>query len=177
MKKEVICDNCGQIFYKDVRRINESIKNGWKQYCSKTCKDQARTTKIKTQCAYCGKDIEVQPHIIKKSKSGNVFCSQSCACSFNNTLYRSGENNPNWVDGQYKGYSTYTKIAYRTYKHQCVICGCSDELMLQVHHIDQDRSNDSVDNLIILCANDHLKLHRGGQEITQEIKDSRQFLN
>lgn len=177
MNKEVICANCEQVFYKDIRRINESQKNGWKLYCCKECAHQGRLTKIKVSCAYCGKELEVQPHIIKNSKSGNVFCSKSCACSFNNTLYRSGENNPNWIDGQYYGNSVYTKLAYRTYKHECAICGCSDEDMLQVHHIDQDHSNNDVDNLIILCANDHLKLHRNGQEITQEIKDSRQLLN
>ena len=132
---------------------------------------------MKCNCGYCGKEINKQPHEIKNSKSGLVFCSKSCACSYNNSHLRSGENNPNYIDGGYIGNSVYTRLAYRTYKHKCAICGCNDELVLQVHYIDENHKNNDVDNLIILCANDHLKLHRLGQQISDEIKNNRELLN
>ena len=47
--------------------------------------------------------------------------------------------------------------------------------LIEVHHIDRDRTNNAPDNLIVLCANHHTKLHRGGLEITEEIKSNRQF--
>ena len=64
-------------------------------------------------------------------------------------------------------------MAYRSYIHECVICGCDDEDMLDVHHIDCNRENNECDNLIILCANHHAKVHRGNLIITEEIKQKR----
>ena len=172
---ETTCEYCGKTFEKEERQVKESIKNGWKQYCSKECAHKARNTKIKCNCAQCGKEILKQPHEIRNSKNGNVFCSKSCACSYNNSHFRIGENNPNWINGSFIK-SKYAKIAYRTYYPECCICGCDDKDMLDVHHIDFNRDNSDVNNLIILCANHHAKVHRGGLEITQDIKDSRKLL-
>lgn len=49
--------------------------------------------------------------------------------------------------------------------------------MLDVHHIDCDRENNNCDNLIILCANHHAKVHRGNLFITDEIKQQRKTIN
>lgn len=130
-------------------------------------------TKITTNCAYCGKSVEKLPQEIKSSKHGNVFCNRSCACSFNNSKFRRGENNPNWKDGAYKS-SNYAKDAFRTYKHKCTICGLTEFACLQVHHIDNNRDNSDIDNLIILCANHHCMVHYGSLVISEEIKSSRE---
>lgn len=42
--------------------------------------------------------------------------------------------------------------------HCCNICGASGELL--VHHIDGDRSNNELGNLIPLCDGCHRKVHR-----------------
>lgn len=65
------------------------------------------------------------------------------------------------------------KIAYEVYEPKCVICGFDEFSALQVHHIDQNRNNNDVDNLIVLCANHHCMIHYGSMEITKEIKDKR----
>lgn len=170
----VKCDHCGKEFEKPTSRVNESRKKGWKLYCSAECRSSAKTKKVKCFCAHCGKEIWKDPAEIKNSKSGNVFCNKSCACSYNNSHFRLGENNPNWKGGQCV--SSYTTTAYRTYIHECVICGCSDKEMLDVHHIDCNRENNDPDNLIILCANHHAKVHRGNLEITDAIKQQRKFI-
>ena len=169
----VKCDYCGKEFDKEPRRVNESKKNGWKLYCSEECKKLGRTTKVICHCAQCGKEIEKLPSQIKNSKNGNVFCSKSCAASYNNSHFRCGENNPNWKGSDS---TKYALIAYRTYKPICAICGCEDVDMLEVHHIDENHDNNDIDNLIILCANHHSKVHRGGLVISQEIKDKREIL-
>lgn len=169
------CDHCGKEFEKPTNKVNESRKKNWKLYCSLECRTAAKNKKIKCFCAFCNKEIWKDPAEIKNSKSGNVFCSKSCACSYNNSHYRLKENNPNWKGGQYS--NNYQKMAYRTYVHECVICGCNDEEMLDVHHIDCDRENNNCDNLIILCANHHAKVHRGNLSITDEIKQQRKTLN
>ena len=45
----------------------------------------------------------------------------------------------------------------------------------EVHHIDEDRKNDNVNNLIILCANCHNRIHRGNYKITEEIIKNREL--
>lgn len=65
------------------------------------------------------------------------------------------------------------KLAYRYYEHKCAMCNIEEECVLQVHHIDKNRDNYSVDNLIILCANCHNRVHRGNYKITKEILNNR----
>lgn len=48
---KVKCDYCGKDFEKEPRRVNESNNRGWKHYCSKECRLQAKTVKIKCKCA------------------------------------------------------------------------------------------------------------------------------
>lgn len=42
---------------------------------------------MKTHCAKCQKEFDKKPSELKKSKSGNSFCSKSCANGFNNTIF------------------------------------------------------------------------------------------
>jgi hypothetical protein len=45
---------------------------------------------------------------------------------------------------------------------KCARCGyCEIKSSLHVHHIDRNRSNNDISNLIVLCANCHLGLHYG----------------
>jgi hypothetical protein len=161
------CKNCGKEFQRDRKPKTNA-------YCSTDCSHAARITKVKCNCGYCGKELLKSPAEIKKSKSGFMFCNKSCACSYNNTAIRSGENNPNWKDGTYKT-QNYSKVAFRNYQHKCSICGFDEPSCLEVHHIDKDRTNDNLNNLIILCANHHNMIHYGNFEITEEIKQNREL--
>lgn len=131
--------------------------------------------KLEYECAQCGAVVYKPKSQVKRSKSGNVFCSRSCAAKYNNSHYRTGENNPNWIDGSHKGLS-YITIAFRNYRHKCAMCGLEEECCLQVHHIDGDRHNSSIGNLIILCANCHSRIHRGGYRITEDILNNRELV-
>jgi hypothetical protein len=165
----VKCHCCEKEFDKPTNKVNEAIKNNKNVYCSKDCSSKGRSNKVKVNCAHCGKELEKLPSEIKKSKTGNMFCDRSCACSFNNTEFRSGENNPNWKDGSYKS-TAYAKKAFRYYKHECAICKFDEKSCLEVHHIDEDKSNDDIDNLIILCSNHHHMIHYGSLKISDDVK-------
>lgn len=167
------CDYCGKEFDKPVQQVNQSRKRGYKMYCSPECRHNSR--KIHCFCANCGKELWKTLSEIKESKTGNVFCNKSCACSYNNSHFRTKENNPNWKGGRV-GANTHIINARRNYKAKCAICGCDDLDMLEVHHIDHNHENNEIDNLIFLCANHHAKVHRGKMEITEEIKNKREFL-
>ncbi len=57
----------------------------------------------------------------------------------------------------------------------CVICGFNtDQNALVVHHKDMDRSNNSTDNLAVLCANCHMSLHKFIKQLqkTEQLKAS-----
>ena len=111
------CDYCGKEFDKPTNKVNESLKKGWKMYCSQECRSKSK--KIKCTCANCGKELLKTPSEIAKSKTGNVFCDKSC--SYNNSHFRTRENNPNWKGGRV-GNNTHIIAAYRTYIKECTIC-------------------------------------------------------
>jgi len=72
-----------------------------------------------------------------------------------------GENNPRWNGGN-SDYPNHTEFKrarieiLKKSKGKCEICG---ELAKVVHHIDGDKSNHSIDNLIALCRDCHEPLH------------------
>jgi len=52
----------------------------------------------------------------------------------------------------------YRKLAFSHYDPLCAHCGFGVPAVLEVAHIDGDRSNNDVSNLVILCPNCH-KMH------------------
>ena len=57
----------------------------------------------------------------------------------------------------------YRDLAFRHYPHKCAVCGYNEEpKILQVHHKDSNRTNNTVENLCILCPNCHAKITYGG---------------
>lgn len=112
---------------------------------------------MKTSCANCGIEINKRPAEIKRSKTGNSYCSKSCSNSNNNRLFRQGENNPNFKNG----IRTYRSKKLREVEGKCERCGIDDIRVLEVHHIDKNRHNNKSENLRVLCANCHLIEHIG----------------
>lgn len=171
MPVTVQCHYCGADLEISTRRYNYGIKCGGHFYCP----GHHRLSKIKRvacTCAHCGKHIEKEPSQLARSKSGRVFCSRSCATSFHNHIYRTGANHPNYIDG----ITRYMVKAFRVYQPKCVMCGLDEPCCLEVHHIDENRKNNKIDNLIILCANCHRRIHRGGFQLTPEILQNREVV-
>ena len=85
-KVKVKCSFCGKVYFREIGRFNEAKKFGWKQYCSKKCQNQAKVTGVEKICANpnCHKKVCRELSQFRKSKSGNIFCSSSCAAIVNN---------------------------------------------------------------------------------------------
>jgi len=70
-----------------------------------------------------------------------------------------------------------TKRHYREYaltmkSEECEICGATENVV--VHHIDGDRSNNSLDNLAPVCQEHHAKIHfahDGVEEYTEKLPE------
>lgn len=149
--KKVQCCVCKKEYDIELKRYNAKIKEGSSFYCSKNCLSHKNSVLCK--CANCGKEVWRTKSQLARSKTGNVYCSRSCATSKNNSLFRSGENNSN-----YKG-TNYRQKAFNYYEHKCCVCGYNEDIrILEVHHIDENHSNNDIANLCLLCPNCHRKI-------------------
>lgn len=157
-----ICKQCKEIFQAQLREVNR----GNAKYCSKKCsKIGANKTRIEknlivktpnVECSYCNKKFYKCPSKKQSSKSGIFFC-----CREHKDLsQRIGGikeiQPPHYSLGKF----VYREIAFRHYPHQCAKCLYSTiPEILEVHHKDRDRSNNNLENLIILCSRCHDEEH------------------
>lgn len=82
-----ICENCKNIFTAKAKLVKSDLKynkTNKHQFCSHYCSQAKNISTIEKLCTNCSKLILIKQSQHKKSKSGNNFCSQSCAAIFNN---------------------------------------------------------------------------------------------
>jgi hypothetical protein len=115
------------------------------------------------QCHHCGKRIYRSLGDIRKSRSKLFFCDHSCRVSWTNSL-RTGDKHPNWKHGG----SDYRSVLLRSGSEPiCQRCGNADLRVLAVHHLDQDRANNRLDNLVWMCHNCHYLIHHFQEEMDE----------
>lgn len=111
------------------------------------------------KCAYCGKEIYRSPRQLTNSISGLYYCSRECGNRHKNEL--------RIKNGEWDNSTNYRKKAFDNYEHKCVVCGWhEDERILEVHHKDENRNNNNIDNLCILCPICHRKITLGYYKLT-----------
>lgn len=103
------------------------------------------------ECKNCGKSIYRTSSQINRSKTGNFFCCRRCATNYIHNRTNSSIS-----------INDYREKALIHYGHQCEICGDNEDVrLLDVHHIDGNRNNNSIENLMVLCVKCHAKITRG----------------
>jgi 5-methylcytosine-specific restriction endonuclease McrA len=100
-------------------------------------------------CPICG-------HKFKSRKKLQITCSHSCS----NTYFRSGPNNGNWKEDAYR------TTCFLHHDKKCLIC--KEKNIVEVHHIDRNKSNNSSTNLIPLCPTHHRYCHSKYKEIIEK---------
>lgn len=116
------------------------------------------------KCAYCGKEIYRCQSRLDSSKSGYYYCSRECGNLHKNQLR---EDSGEWENSP----SGYRKRAFKIYPHKCAVCGWSeDERILEVHHIDENREHNNIENLCILCPTCHRKITLQYYKLTDDFK-------
>lgn len=147
----VACNICQNKFY--VKPSHQ--KMGYGKYCSKNCQSKAQLAGKHVPCFLCGKKIYRSLSQIKHSKSGNFFCDKTCQTRWKNS-FKIEASHPNWRNGT----SAYRNILLRSDRIQvCEDCGINDVRILTAHHIDLNRKNNNLSNLMWLCLNCHYLRH------------------
>jgi len=105
--KNYKCEECGSDFFPLKRNIKYAILKGLNQnrFCSKQCFGKNSKKEISLECSNCKKEVFKKRSQIKRSKSGNVFCSSSCAATFNNKNKTTGTRRSKieiWIENELK---------------------------------------------------------------------------
>lgn len=112
-------------------------------------------------CAYCKKLNRKRLYCVKKDKK--YFCNKECFHKYNRR-----ENNGNWHNGTSflpygYGFGKYLKDfirkrdEYTCQNEECGICLKNNIGKLYTHHIDSNKNNNKLVNLILLCNRCHAK--------------------
>ena len=102
----------------------------------KTCDKNPMSGKIK-ECPVCK----------TMHSKGGVTCSYSCS----NTYFRSGKNNPNWSENNYRS------TCFLEHGKKCIVCG--EEKIVTVHHLNENHHDNRPENLVPLCPTHHQYVH------------------
>ena len=146
----VSCKICGKDFYTKPNWL----KRGHGKYCSRKCQFKAQRKGSFVKCHKCSREIWRQPHFLLISKI--FFCSKKCMMKWRNE-FQKGPNHPNWAGGKYIDYSAL--MIKRGGRRFCRRCKRKDKRVLLVHHIDGNRGNNDISNLVFLCYNCHYLVH------------------
>lgn len=128
--------------YKKLERLIESLALDTSHFTG-TNYSHIRYEKIERPCPVCGKTFVTRKGHAREKKT----CSYACS----NTHFRSGQNNPNWRE------SSYRSTCFLHHKKKCVVCG--EDKIVDVHHFDEDKENNSPENLVPLCPTHHMYCH------------------
>jgi len=86
----------------------------------------------------------------------NFFCGKSCQTKWRNSEFIQ-EKHANWKTGR----NAYRSVMRRSgIKKICLLCKTDDIRVLAVHHVDKDRKNNNIENLVWLCHNCHHLVHQ-----------------
>ncbi len=133
-----------------------SPKHAHKKYCSPFCAYEANKKRVALVCSFCGSTIEKVINKLKNSKSGFLFCNRKCKEQAQRIGGISALHPPHYKNGV----ANYKLRAIREQGNKCILCGNEGiwqgkELILDVHHIDGNRKNGAMSNLMVLCCNCH----------------------
>ena len=132
------CIICGNKF-----RVRENWKYGnhYRKTCSSDCEKKYRSKRIKETYT------EERKQLMSEKLKGREITWE----------IKRGDSCSNWKGG--KAPNTYRRIAFNEFELEMVCSKCGTEENLCVHHIDENRNNNSKENLLVVCRGCHTSLH------------------
>lgn len=151
------CLVCEKSFYTKL----SWVKKGGGKYCSLFCKYSSSKKGDDIPCYICGKVVYHPKGRINRSKSKKYFCSKSCQTVWRNSEYI-GIKHSNFKDGR----STYRNVLIRNkIPAICLLCKIEDKRVLAGHHLNKDKKDNKIENLVWLCHNCHHLVHHYDGEV------------
>ena len=142
-KLELYCLECGNKHLK----LECQLTRGRGKFCSKLCANKYRQIGTTIKCLFC--DTEFYRCISEQKRNILQFCSNECY--FNNRILNAKK-------------TTYLKEG-QTHRHILVAEKALNRKLIKgeiVHHIDEDKKNNNIENLAILPSQSiHAKVHFG----------------
>ncbi len=120
-------------------------------YCSQECWQAYQRTGKSFICIYCKQEFYLPLNALTKKGAftkKKKYCSRSCVIN---------DWNAKSIKRQMPG--SYRINAWKVYEKKCYDCGITDERVLVIHHIDGNRKNGLLTNLIPVCHNCHCIRH------------------
>lgn len=150
----VTCEKCGKSFNKHP----SSIKKTKHDFCSLKCFGVSISNKIEFNCLNCGKQDSYHPSQDKYYNGNGKYCSEKCKYDY---YKEHPEVTPNYIRG-----STIDSRGYRVIRgrreHRIVMEKYLGRALLtdeHLHHIDGNKSNNSLINLLLISSSEHGKMH------------------
>jgi len=153
------CKQCNKEFFP----LQKEVNRGKGLFCSRSClgkhnvahRDRDKPL-YNAVCSLCTTPFYRATSKLQRPQSGKVFCSRACK-----DLAQKAENLTDFNPLPYtNGSTSYRRRALDYYDNQCSLCGYKKyPQVLHVHHIDGDRANSNIENLIILCPTCHTEKH------------------
>lgn len=148
-----ICACCGKEFYVPRYRVKTA------RFCSLICQNHGQySNRTEHTCEGCGKTFLDSP-----SRKKRIFCSVECRVSKSKDEKIRRQDTKKYVRAvRGNGNSRNArKIAFAIYPSICMVCKVEEHsFCLDVHHMDENPTNNTIDNLAILCAFCHRKVHK-----------------
>ena len=158
-----ICLQCEKEFVIP-KSVISGKTNSSANFCCRSCYNEYQKSlvgernksykRIAKECPNCGKELKVIPAKAKEYK--NNFCSIQCKNEYMYN-YIGGEQNCNWKGERpsYRGDFEHIKTLYFKETKKCAVCGTHQKI--HIHHIIPYKltQDNSLDNLIPLCARHH----------------------
>jgi hypothetical protein len=149
------CKVCTTEFYVPQYRIKTA------KFCSLDCQNHKQYEKHRFSCNGCGKVVITSP---SRRNYNKRFCSLECRESRRKTDVERRKATKAYnisKRGNMQGRS-FRKHVFVLKEKKCMICGYDEyDFCLDLHHIDKDCTNNKIENIAILCAMCHRKLHKG----------------
>lgn len=151
----VPCFNCRKEVYKRPSRI-KATKH---VFCSQACffyAEAKRYPEGDCVCKACGVEFRTNPAYVRRTPGRNRFCSVPCFTEYIGRI-RPSDN----LDSH--GYRPMRgSVGRRLREHRYIMeqhLGRRLDRKEHVHHVDGDKTNNSLSNLQVLSESDHHKLH------------------
>lgn len=100
-------------------------------------------------CEKCNTQFSVVEREHLHPQRGHYFCSRRCANSVGGRA-KADKHHADHV-------ASYTTVAWRYHEKKCVVC--NEELIVAVHHLDENHENNDPKNLVPLCPTHHQYMH------------------